>query len=206
MRRPLSLPFLKKRRVEGDFGAGGDAGAYAARRQKAEAMVERYAPMFRALDARGIPYCLVGGTAVLVWTYLANDPALRMRATEDADLMVPGSMSESDFTDVYREAYGVASPRMPEVGDDGLNFSIWGVAGAPRFDVAKTLNGFDLNTLEKAKVDFRGEAIIVATPQQLAEMKRRTIELLRAAPEDSSRLKDFIDLRTLSEIVRSAAK
>lgn len=74
-------------------------------------------------------------------------------------------------------------------GDEGID--------APNVDLCRSLNGYRLEDLERERVEIAGLSIWVASVDQLIEMKKRTIELYRATPDNTSRPQDFVDLATL---------
>lgn len=49
-------------------------------------LVKEYLPFLKALDEKGIGYCLVGGTAVAIQSLLYGN--LPIRKTMDADLLI----------------------------------------------------------------------------------------------------------------------
>ena len=85
-------------------------------RESAEAVFLRYAPLFERLDEEGIDYCLVGGLAVLAHC-LANESG-RLRATEDADIMVPPDYSNADFAHDFIDIESLEALSPPQEESD----------------------------------------------------------------------------------------
>lgn len=73
-------------------------------------------------------------------------------------------------------------------------------ANLPDFDVVRLLNGFRLEDLQTTVVSIDGTDVVVATPAQLLDMKRKTVEMLSRGAEPSPRLQDYLDIQTLSAL------
>lgn len=197
--------------------------------EQAEELIGSFLPLIRSLNEDGVDYCVVGGLGVLIHAYLSSADGVTLRSTDDADLMFDDSFTNIDFsrsylcvfTDaadaassavVYGDMFGDAGFERFEEDEDLLaNCSFRGTRDPalgldlPNFDAVRVLNGFTLDDLETMTVTIGGTDIVVATPRQLLEMKKRTITLMRATPENTSRLQDFVDAQTLSRIIESEA-
>lgn len=189
-------------------------------RESAEAVFLRYAPLFEKFDEEGIDYCLVGGLAVLAHC-LANESG-RLRATEDADVMVPPDYSNADFARDYLSVYAadpdtskaVYDALLGESGFDELseeeaafmNVSFVGAdedldgVDTPDFDVCRMLNARSLATISRERLSVCGVQIWVATVDELLGMKRDTVSLYGVGIESSSRPHDFIDIASLEAL------
>ena len=188
--------------------------------EMARELFEEFAPMFARLEEQGTDYCLVGGLAVVA--HCLAQGSNRLRATTDADLMVPESYSNQDFAADYLKVYA-ANPDVTKaiyealLGDDGfeqlgegdaafVNASFVGAdpdidgADSPDFDVCRILNGRSLGTIKRQRLTIFGNEIWVATIPELLSMKRDTIALYGGDPATYPREQDFIDVRTLESL------
>lgn len=174
--------------------------------------LQMYMPLLRRLDERGVDYCIVGGTAVAIWQLEAE--AMNIRETVDIDVMVSSAYDNGEFARDYIAAAG-GKPVPGDLicdavlGEDGVetlkaypfdntSFAV-GDEGidAPNVDLCRSLNGYRLEDLERERVTIGDLSVWVASIDQLIEMKKRTIELYRATPDNTSRPQDFVDLATL---------
>lgn len=191
-------------------------------REELEGILRGYLPVFRDLDSEGVPYCLVGGLAVLLHAYVNGYS--QTRSTHDADIMFDDTYSNDDFARDYLRAFGTdgdasralyeklfGENEFKELSDPEqslINTSFVGVnAGrvggrTPDFDVVRQLNGFRLEDLDSTTLVFEGVPIRVASIPQLIEMKRRTSELLTSFPGSSPRAQDIIDISVLSSLAK----
>jgi hypothetical protein len=188
----------------------------------AEELLESFLPMFAWLEDHNIEYCLVGGLAVLLHGFNAKEEAFR--ATIDADVMFDASFTNADFAHAYLDVYA-SDPAYSQCIYDAVfgkgifdelsseaqslvNASFIGAekdldgVETPDFDVVRSLNGFNLKSIEREAITFHGKVIQVATVEQLLAMKERTIALLHADISTTSRPQDFIDRQRLSALVQ----
>lgn len=183
--------------------------------------VERYRPLIDELNEKKVPYAVVGGFGVMLQGL--DKGAMKVRATEDIDLMVGSEVDDELIIDLYIQAYSISgeeadelrsSIRAREAGDSGepscdygyddVNTSIVGVDNGgtetPNLDIVRKLNGFSLKDISSEKVPCGGVFATVATVGQLREMKKRTIELLHATIDQTSRPQDIFDLMSLDKL------
>lgn len=183
-------------------------------RRAAEQLLLEYLPFFKRLDDEGVRYCIVGGLAVLIQSLVRGRE--QFRATDDADVMFSVEYTNKEFAADYLSVYasepGSYKPVYEAVfGDEGFgvfdedgadvdNISLVGANGiqdgvdTPDFDVVRTLNAKTVDTISFDRIVVNGVSLNVATLQDLAEMKRQTIQLLRAPLSESTRPQDFDDL------------
>lgn len=198
-----------------------------ARREKARALIDSFIPMFKYLNEQGIDYCLVGGLAVLIRAYLSGSPDVSLRITHDAGLMFGTDFGNDRFAEAYLKTFSNMFESNPSIYDDmfgggvidslgkeeerlvncsfagpQIDGEVVGGLALPDFDVVRKLNGYTLNDLEYDIVTIDGVNVPVATPLQLLDMKRKTIALLHADLAQTSRRQDFVDVKTLEEILR----
>lgn len=188
----------------------------------AKDMVYDFLPMFRKLNEQGIDYCVVGGMAVLLQSMDKARDSNRFRATHDADIMFSHEYTNVDFAMAYMAAFGsdgqFAKAAYDEMFGEGafdelaeedqalVNCSFCGpdtFTGKndyPDFDVVRSLNGLDLENLDREYIQIEDVAIPVAKVETLLEMKHRTIELLKSDLSFSSRPQDYADIETLEMI------
>lgn len=180
-----------------------------------------FSPMFTRLEESGVEYCLVGGLAVMVQAIKVGEG--RLRATRDADLLLPEDYSNATFARTYLDVYA-CDPKWGAVvykalfGDDGLdaelesgedaflNMTFVGASEeidgieTPDFDVCRRLNQRTLKSIEKERLTVFGDTVWVATVDELLGMKRDTIGLLKASAAETSRPQDYEDVATLRRI------
>ena len=186
----------------------------------AQDLLEQYIPMFKSLKENNIKYCLVGGIAVMAHA-LANNYD-KFRATVDADLVLPKNYSNFDFAKTYVSTYSKSNEEnkiiaQALVGDEDLNklndkelkFSNLTFIGAqknldgidtPDFDVCRIINGYTIDEIKTETIEIGDVDIVVASIDNLIEMKKRTIKLYGADPETNPRFQDFIDLKILKDL------
>lgn len=195
-------------------------------REDAKELLRTFLPMFDWLHERDVDYCLVGGLGVLAHALRAGEADFRV--TVDSDLMFDESFTNADFARAYLEvyasnpSYGAAvyeavfgKGALEELETEvqalvnasfvGADEDLDGVS-TPDFDVVRNLNGLELKELEREEVDVLGHRVTVATTSQLLVMKERTIELLHADFETTSRPQDFIDAARLRSLIESARR
>lgn len=189
--------------------------------------VERYRPLIDELNEKKVPYAVVGGFGVMLQGL--DKGAERVRATEDIDLMVGDDVDDELIIELYIQAYSISGKDADELrssiyggaaGDSGEssydygyddgNTSIVGVddgeTETPNLDIVRKLNGFSLKDISSEKVPCGGVFATVATVGQLREMKKRTIELLHATIDQTSRPQDIIDLMSLDKLPKLPAR
>ena len=148
--------------------------------------------------------------------------ATRFRATNDADAMVPQNYSNVSFANDYLRVYA-ADPKYRKAiyeavfGKEGFNqlhsseyaFVNASFVGAvadldgvdtPDFDVCRTLNNRTLESIKRERLNVNGQAIWVATVEELLDMKRYTIALYGTDVKSSSRPQDFVDVGILNNL------
>lgn len=178
-----------------------------------------YRPLLDELDARNIPYCIVGGLGVMMQSL--DKSSEKVRFTRDIDIMVAEDTSNDEFIDAYIAAYAKGSVEQnrlreqlfPRDGEpfetcsyDDENMGIDGIRDnadgpdCPRVDLVRRLNGLILSDLSKEELHSFGGQAVVATIDTLAEMKRRTIDLYRVPFSETSRPQDFLDLQKLETL------
>lgn len=183
-------------------------------------LLDGYQAFFDSLNSRGIDYCLVGGLAVILHAYVNGFKT--MRSTRDADIMFDSRYTNADFARNYISVFGsdpntvkalyesmfgadafesLSEPEQALVNTSFLGIAIGAQDHTPDFDVARSLNGFDLKSLEREVISYKGTEIRVATINQLLVMKKRTQELLHASLDSNSRPQDLIDIRALEMIL-----
>lgn len=202
-----------------------------ARREKAKALIDSFIPMFEYLNEQGIDYCLVGGLAVLIRAYVSGSPDVSLRITHDADLMFGSDFGNDRFAEAYLKTFSSMFESNPGIYDQmfggdvikslskdeerlvncsfagpQVDGEVVGGLNLPDFDVVRKLNGYTLDDLEYDTVAINGVNVPVATPLQLLDMKRKTIALLHADLAETSRRQDFIDVKTLEQILGEEAE
>lgn len=193
-------------------------------REAAEALFAEFAPLLQLLEEKGADYCLVGGLAVIAHC-LANDFS-PMRATKDADLLVPDDYTNRDFASDYLRVYA-ANPEQSEAiyqamfgegdfeslskGESAfVNISFVGAdedldgVDTPDFDVCRMLNGRTLSSIKRERINVCGLEVWVATIDELLGMKKDTVGLYGADITTSSRIQDFFDIRTLEALANGS--
>lgn len=181
-----------------------------------------YRPLLDELDARNIPYCIVGGLGVMMQSL--DKSAEKVRFTRDIDIMVDEVTTNDEFIDAYLAAYAKGSDQQdrlreqlfPHEGEpsdtcsyDDENLGIEGIRDnadspdCPKVDLVRRLNGMVLSDLSKEDLRSFGGRSVVATIDTLAEMKRRTIDMYRVPFSETSRPQDFLDLQKLESLSAS---
>ena len=182
-------------------------------------IIKEYLPLLKALEDRGIEYCLVGGLGVMSQELRAGMGTVRL--TEDADILVPNTLRVSEFAEIYLDTYsrlGTSRDALYEAlfatdsfadldaGYDSTNFSIIGANEAidgfatPSFDVCKRLNEKTVDGIDRDRIELAGQAYWVATVGELLDMKQRTASLYRATPSETRRPQDFADMTSLRKL------
>lgn len=186
-------------------------------RERAEWLLRRFLPLFEQFEARKIDYCLVGGLAVLA--HCLDRDSNRLRATVDADILVPDGYSNAEFAQDYLRVYAANPAIAPLVykavfGEEGFeelsleenafaNLAFIGADEAldgvdtPDFDVCRKLNGRTLSTVKRQRIVVCGMPIWVATVDELLGMKKDTMALYGEA---GLRPQDYLDMRTLESL------
>lgn len=186
----------------------------------AQELLEQYIPMFKALNDSKIKYCLVGGIAVMAHALAHNYD--KFRATVDADLVLPKDYSNLDFAKTYVSTYSknneedkiiaqalVGDEDLTKLNNKDLKFSNLAFIGAqknldgidtPDFDVCRIINGYTIDDIKTKTIHVGDADIVVASIDNLIEMKEHTIKLYGADPETNPRFQDFIDLKILKDL------
>ena len=190
-------------------------------RRTAEQLLLEYLPFFKRLDDEDVRYCIVGGLAVLIQSLVRGRE--QFRATNDADVMFSFEYTNKEFATDYLSVYasepGAYKPVYEAIfGDEGFgvfdgdgadvdNITFVGANGmldgvdTPDFDVVRTLNAKTVDTISYERIVVNGVSLNVAALPDLAEMKRQTIQLLKAPLSESTRPQDFDDLAQIQNML-----
>ena len=180
----------------------------------AEKLLGQAVALVGELEASGIPYAVVGGTAVLMQA--KNAGLANFRGTYDIDILVNDQRNFAKLAarrnEIARQAgidVSSLSDALASAEDEsehenseslppefGLNDEF-----AIGIDSVISLNGYTLDTLQTERIPVAGKEVTVATCGQLLAMKESTIRLLGAGPAETSRPQDFIDVGTLKRII-----
>lgn len=180
----------------------------------ARKLLNQAVDLISELESQGVPYAVVGGTAVMMQSNAAG--LSEFRGTYDIDILVENQSHfaalaskrseiaanlgiDDELTDdvlamMENESEYESSESLPPEFSSSDEFAIG-------IDSVTSLNGYTLDTLHTERLSVAGKEVTVATCEQLLAMKEKTIRLLGANPAETSRPQDFIDIGTLKRII-----
>jgi len=132
--------------------------------------------VFRAFEAVGLEYVLIGATAMGIHGLV--------RATEDLDLLIRASAENIDrLRQAFKSAYGndpsVDDIRTADMLGEYPAVRYYPPSGDLYFDVIVRLgNAASIDTVESETKEIEGVRVSVATPRALYRLKRDTVRPL----------------------------